>query len=194
MEILQVILGLLAFAAVLLAGYYTSKIVAKNQMRLSSSKYMKIVDRISVGKEAGFAILRIGDKYFLASLSAGKVDIVRNLEEDELVCLPQEHNSIFEPSPFSRKIVDFIFESGKRCIAKGKKIGKQTSAQKNTSASFQDILRMRLGSLSLKQKDRSQSSGEDIVVDQLLADSLLKAQKLKDKINTDEGIDSHENE
>ena len=190
LDIVKLIFGLLLFGALLCAVYYSTKLYAKNQTRFTSSKYMRILDKLSVGKDSGLAIVQIGNQYFLASLSSSKVEVVRELNKEELVELKAEGYQAFETNPMLKKMIDVVYDKGKIYIIK---IKEQIKLRRNKNTpNFQEILKSRLG--GKQQVVKKDSQRKTMVVDELLAESISKTKKIKSRINIDEGANNDENQ
>lgn len=82
-EILKLIFYLLIFVLVVWGAYYCSKRIAQYSTSYGGSKYMQIIDRMAVSKDTSLAIVKIGDKYLLVSMSSGGTELLREFTEEE---------------------------------------------------------------------------------------------------------------
>ena len=84
-EILKTIFYLILFVVILWGAYYSSKKISTYSLKFTQSKYMRIVDQLRISKETGLAIIQVGSKYMLICISGNKSEVLRELEEDDLV-------------------------------------------------------------------------------------------------------------
>lgn len=100
---LSMILSLLGVVVVLIITYYGTKLIAKNSLGNTGSSYMKIIDKMSINQGASLLIVEIDSKYFLISVSEKNIQIMKELEDFELVeevennsCVPTKINGLFK--------------------------------------------------------------------------------------------------
>ena len=62
---------------------------------IQSGKYIKVIERVSLSKENNLLVLKIGKKGYVLSSTHGKVEIMMELSEDELLKV-ESNNSIKE--------------------------------------------------------------------------------------------------
>lgn len=82
-EIVKLIFYLFIFAVVIWATYYTCKKLAAHGSNFGSSKYMKIMDRMMLGKDVGIAVIKIGTGYLLVSQTSEGISLLREFSEEE---------------------------------------------------------------------------------------------------------------
>lgn len=111
-EIIKLVFYLLIFAVVIWATYYTCKKLAVHGSSFGSSKYMKLLDRMMLGKDVGIAVMKIGNRYLLVSQTPDGVGLLREFSEDEFreieLSAPQPNQtqnpfaSVMENQPFGK--------------------------------------------------------------------------------------------
>lgn len=74
--------------------YIMGKVGKKTFPALSGSKYMKIIDRMSLSKENAVMIVQMGENFYLMSSCNGRVEILKEISEDEI----KKYNLIAENS------------------------------------------------------------------------------------------------
>lgn len=82
-DILKLIFYLIIFAVIIFAAYYSCKKLAVHSSNFGGSRYMKIIDKIVLSKDAVIVLLKMGDKYLLVSQSPGGIGLIREFTEDE---------------------------------------------------------------------------------------------------------------
>jgi len=158
---------------------------------------MKVVDRLTVGKDAGLTIIQIGEKYMLASVSGSKIDVLREIDKEDLIEFDTVGYAPFETNPILKKMIDNVFEKTKLYTKKVVVFIRKKWRQKNDKnvPDFKEILMTRLGGQKrIEKKNQLNENSKAKVVDELLASSISKTKKIKSKINTDEGANNNENE
>lgn len=65
---------------IIVAAYFTTKFVAKKQNTFTSGRLIKIVERVSLSRDTYLAVIKVGDKLLLLSTSAGKTQLVAELD------------------------------------------------------------------------------------------------------------------
>lgn len=83
----RVIMTLLAAGIVIYLSYLFSKYVSRGMNRSSASRYMRLVDQITVGQDRHIAIMQVGVKYLLVGITAGQITVLSDLEEEDLLLL-----------------------------------------------------------------------------------------------------------
>lgn len=90
-DILRLIFCFAAFCAVLWGAYIASKWFASRSVLSFSSKFMRIVDRVQLTRDAFLCIIQIGERYFLAGISSGSINLLSEISEEDLTLLqPKE--------------------------------------------------------------------------------------------------------
>ncbi len=81
----QLFYTFLIFIFILFLAYYVTKIVATKRMQVLNTKNIKILEMISLGVGVSLAIVEIGGKHLLVSISKDKVSLVTELDKETLV-------------------------------------------------------------------------------------------------------------
>lgn len=90
-DVFRLIFCFIAFCAILWGAYAASKWFAARSGMSFSSKFMRIVDRIPMTRDSSLCIIQIGERYFLAGISSGNINLLSELYEEDLTLLqPQE--------------------------------------------------------------------------------------------------------
>lgn len=84
---IRVIMTLLAAGIVIYLSYLFSKYVGRGINQSSASRYMRLVDRITVGQDRHIAIMQVGEKYLLVGITAGQITVLADLKEEDLLLL-----------------------------------------------------------------------------------------------------------
>ncbi|MCX7714811.1 MAG: flagellar biosynthetic protein FliO [Clostridia bacterium] len=166
--IFVLILWLLVFVMRKMSVYATS---------FGTSKYMKVVDRLAINKDAGVLIVQIGEKYMLLGVSSGNVEILRELSEEELKEFQSEsyvNTQVYE------KLTKEAAKAFKNIYCKISSVKKGQLKERR----FADML-----NIKFEGKTRT---GKDSAIDEILDDSVKRTRHLKNKIAMNEGDGEHE--
>ncbi|MDR3295257.1 MAG: flagellar biosynthetic protein FliO [Clostridiales Family XIII bacterium] len=79
-SVLSLALGLIGIAAVLVLTYFASRWYAGKVGPIAAGRYIRIVDRVVVGKTSSILILELEKKQYLVSVSEQGVSILKELE------------------------------------------------------------------------------------------------------------------
>jgi flagellar protein FliO/FliZ len=88
---MQYFLGFVYFlimAAVIIGAYFV--VSAARTLGLAPGKYISLVDRLMLGRDKGILIIRVGGKIRLISEGAQGFNILCELEESDMVRLPEQ--------------------------------------------------------------------------------------------------------
>lgn len=79
------ILGpLLAVIVVIAGAYATSKWIAGRRGGFSYGRHIQVLERAALAKDAWLMLVRVGGRTYLASAASGKVELIREMDEQEL--------------------------------------------------------------------------------------------------------------
>ncbi|MDD6208159.1 MAG: flagellar biosynthetic protein FliO [Clostridiales bacterium] len=97
------LLGMLVvFLLILVAAYYTTRIVGKNQSGFNGNRNLKVLETCRVSPNIVIQIIKAGDKYLLIGVSKERVTFLTELSEKELnhtesqPDMPAEFHSVLE--------------------------------------------------------------------------------------------------
>lgn len=80
-DIISMILALIGTGCVIVLTYYASKWYAKKMGPVAGGKYMKVIDRISLGKSSAVLLVELQDKQYMVGVSDQNVQILKELDE-----------------------------------------------------------------------------------------------------------------
>lgn len=112
----RVIATFIAVALIIYLSYIASKYIGGSLKRSSSSRYMRLLDQVTLGQDRHVAIVQVGAKYLLVGVTAGQVSFLSELQDEELVPLSAEEEEEMSPPDFKRmleKLSDFGKRGGK---------------------------------------------------------------------------------
>lgn len=112
-ELLKMVFYLLVFAAVLYGAYYFSKLMASFQNGFTKSKYMKISDRLMLTKDKSIAIITIGEKNMLISITNDGINLIKEIEAEDMVSVEKEPQDASKNMPYNDallKSIDYIMK------------------------------------------------------------------------------------
>lgn len=78
---------LLIVVAIIYLSYIGSKFVGKGFALKQRSKYLNLVDQVSVGQDKSIAIVQVGIQYYLVGIASSKIEKLADIEEEDLIPL-----------------------------------------------------------------------------------------------------------
>lgn len=87
----KVIMTFAAAVLVIYLSYLFSRYIGKSVNGRGGSRYMRIIDQIAVGQDRNMAIVQVGNKYLLVGITAGKIHLLTELADDDLLLLSPEN-------------------------------------------------------------------------------------------------------
>lgn len=91
-DILSLIGALIMIVLVLYATYYFTKAISKKMTDSSSSRYLKIIDRVALSQNKFLLIVEVDKKFLLVGVSDNSISVLK--EFDSLSLELRETNSI----------------------------------------------------------------------------------------------------
>ena len=88
---LKAIGTLIAVVVILYGSYMASKYIGRGMAKSSSSLYMRLLDQITLGQDRHIAIIQVGGKYLLVGVTAGQIQVLSELDDDELIQLSPDN-------------------------------------------------------------------------------------------------------
>jgi flagellar protein FliO/FliZ len=79
-DLMNMISGLLVLVLVLLLAWLCSRFLGKRMAYRTKSKYMNVVDQITVGQDRQVVILKVKDETFLVGSSPAGIELLTKLE------------------------------------------------------------------------------------------------------------------
>ncbi len=86
-DAISILTPLIAVAAVIAGAYWTAKWMSRRHGAISSGRHIQVLERVMLGRDACLALLRVGSSVYLASVSSGRVELVREVDPKELVAV-----------------------------------------------------------------------------------------------------------
>ena len=74
-------------ACIIYLSYLASKYLGRGMSKGSNSRYMRLIDQITMGQDRHIAVVQIGTKYLLVGITAGQVNVLTEIEDEELIPL-----------------------------------------------------------------------------------------------------------
>jgi flagellar biogenesis protein FliO len=65
-------------------GFLYKKLLLNTKMAIKSSRYIKSVDRLIISNDKWMEIIQIGEKIMLIGITAGSMELIANLNEEDL--------------------------------------------------------------------------------------------------------------
>lgn len=99
---LQLLGMLVVFLLILVAAYYTTRIVGKSQNGFAVNRNLKVIETCRISPNIVIRIIKAGDKYLLIGVSKERVTFLTELSEKELNLtesqpdMPVDFHSIME--------------------------------------------------------------------------------------------------
>ncbi len=110
----RVIVTFIVVILIIYGSYIASKYIGKGLSKSSSSRYMRLIDQITLGQDRHIAIIQVSGKYFLVGITAGQIQVLSELEDDELFPLaPDEYGSSTKSLDF-KAVMEKLGDMGKR--------------------------------------------------------------------------------
>ena len=95
MEYLELFVPMVIVVFIIVAAYFATKVIAKKQGSITSGRLIKIIEQVPVGKDSSLAIIDVGGKVFLISVSSGKTEIMQELPNSILDNVPVKGQTDF---------------------------------------------------------------------------------------------------
>lgn len=176
-DFVKIIAYLCVCVFVIWLSYKVSKGLAGYSGKLGMTKYMKPIDRMALGKDSALNIVQVGNKYMLIGISGGKIDMLCELSEEDLVELSAggAETDIYlavkdNISPAVSWVSDFAKNVGDK-VRKNKK--------KSRKGNFSDMLNDNI--------ENGEAYDENSVVDELLKNSEMRMNNFKNKLSDKRG-------
>lgn len=110
----RVIATFIAVALIIYLSYIASKYIGSGLKRSSSSRYMRLLDQVTLGQDRHVAILQVGAKYLLVGVTAGQISFLSELQDEELLPLPAEETDVEIKTPDFKAMLEKLSDLGKR--------------------------------------------------------------------------------
>lgn len=97
--ILQILQILFALAFVLSMSYGVLRMTKK--LTDGNAHYMKIIEKMPLGKEAYLAVMKIGDTYELVSVTSGNLTLLREVDKEAMDKILQDREDMLTKNPLA---------------------------------------------------------------------------------------------
>lgn len=111
---LRVIGTFIAAALIIYASYLASKYIGKGLGKGTGSKYMRLIDQITLGQDRHIAIVQVGGKYLLIGVTSGQVNVLTDIQDEELFPLEPDIEESKEKIPDFKAMMERFGDLGKR--------------------------------------------------------------------------------
>lgn len=101
-------------AFIIYLSYLASKYLGRGIAKSSSSRYMRLIDQITLGQERYIAIVQVSGKYLLVGITAGQINILSELSDEELYPLAPEDENGEARTPDFRGMLDKLNDLGRK--------------------------------------------------------------------------------
>ncbi len=99
-EIINIILLILGFGAVLCASYFVTRYIGSKFSLSKGSKYIKILDRMFLANDKSICIIQIGGRIFILGITNHHIECIGDMLDTDLIPLSQgqgeSFNNLFE--------------------------------------------------------------------------------------------------
>lgn len=110
----RVIVTFALVALIIYLSYAFSKGVGKGMSKSRSSRYMRLIDQITVGQDRYLAIVQVGTKYLLVGITAGQVNVLSEIQDEELFELIPQTDVEEKKVPDFKAVLTKLGEAGKK--------------------------------------------------------------------------------
>lgn len=111
---LRIIFTFLAAILIIYLSYLASRYIGKGMGKLQNSRYMRLIDQITVGQDRHIAVLQVGDRYLLVGITAGQINILSEIQEEELLPLSPVSEENGKKIPDFKSFVDKLSDTAKK--------------------------------------------------------------------------------
>lgn len=106
-QVISLMTILIAVGSVMFLAYIMTKFVGKKSSGMMKSKYMKIIDTLSLGFDKSIYLIKVGEQYVLMNLSVKGMEFICNIEPDLISPMIKETPEIPNKNAFG-KYFDFF--------------------------------------------------------------------------------------
>lgn len=110
----RVIVTFIVVILIIYGSYIASKYIGKGLSKSSSSRYMRLIDQITLGQDRHIAIIQVSGKYLLVGITAGQIGVLSELEDDELFPLAPDETDSGAKSLDFKAVMEKLSDMGKR--------------------------------------------------------------------------------
>ena len=111
---LRVIGTFIAVILIIYLSYIASKYIGKGLSKSGSSRYMRLIDQVTLGQDRHIAIVQVSGKYMLVGVTASQICFLSELQDDELFPLSPEETGEGTKTQDFKAILEKLNGFGKR--------------------------------------------------------------------------------
>lgn len=109
----RAIATLIVVVLIIYGSYIASKYIGKGLSKNSSSRYMRLIDQITMGQDRHVAIIQVSGRYLLVGITAGQINVLSELQDEELFPLSPEADGTANTLDF-RAMMEKLGDLGKK--------------------------------------------------------------------------------
>ena len=95
-DFVKVLTILISFLGILLLAYITTRFAGNKFAIYGYGQYIKIIDRIFLGRDKWICLIQIGKNYYIVGSSSHNMELIGQISEEDLVPLdPAKDNYLF---------------------------------------------------------------------------------------------------
>lgn len=110
----RVFATLVAVIAIIYLSYLASKYIGKGLGRTAGSRYMRLVDQITLGQDRHIAIMQIGGRYLLVGVTSGQINVLSEVRDEDLFPLEPDGEAQAVQIPDFKKMMEKLGDLKKR--------------------------------------------------------------------------------
>ena len=95
-ELIKVITILISFMGTLLLAYITTRFVGTRFAKYGYGQYIRIIDRVFLGKDKLICLVQIGKNYYIVGAAGHSISLIGQIDEKDLIPLnPKKDDHTF---------------------------------------------------------------------------------------------------
>ena len=106
-QVISLLTILIAMGSVIFLAYVMTKFIGKKSTGLMKSKYMKVIDSLSLGFDKNIYLIQVGEQYVLMNSSVKGFEFICNVERD-LIAPTISNTPVQEKNNNFSKYFDFF--------------------------------------------------------------------------------------
>ena len=110
----RVIATFVAVIVIIYLSYLASKYIGKGLGRNGSSRYMRLIDQITLGQDRHIAIVQVGGKYLLVGVTSGQISLLSEVSDEDLFPLEPDNAEGEGKIPDFKTMIDKLGDITKR--------------------------------------------------------------------------------
>ena len=94
-ELIKVIAIMISFIGVLILAYITTRIIGARYARYGYGQFIKIIDRIILGKDKWICLVQVGKNYYVIGVSNRNIELIGQISQEDLVPLERKKDDLY---------------------------------------------------------------------------------------------------